>query len=49
MNKIVNKVLLTGEKFIPKFCLRLLGIIYSTCRPFNKDREKIQKSKRTQN
>ena len=43
MNKINNKCLLTGDKFIPELHLKQKGFTYSTCRPFTKNREKIQK------
>ena len=32
MNKIVNKILLAGDKFMPKSHLRQPGITYSACR-----------------
>ena len=43
MNKIINKSLLTGDKFIPELHLRQPGLTYSACRPFTKHREKFQK------
>ena len=43
MNKINNKCVLTGDKFIPELHLKQKGFTYSTCRPFTKNREKIQK------
>ena len=43
MNKINNKCLLTGDKFIPELHLKQKGFTYSICRPFTKNREKIQK------
>ena len=42
MNKIVNKLLLTGDKFMHKLHLRQLEFIYSTYGPYTKHREKIQ-------
>ena len=31
MNKILNKVLLTGDKFMPEMHLKQPGFTYSTC------------------
>ena len=31
MNEIVNKFLLTGNKFMPEMHLKKLGFTYSTC------------------
>ena len=42
-NKIINKFLLTGDKFIPELHLRQPGLTYSACRTFTKHREKFQK------
>ena len=47
MNKIVNKFLLAGDKFIPEMHLRLPGFIYSARGPFTKNTERIQKFKET--
>ena len=47
MNEIVNKFLLTGDKFISKMHLRQPGFIYSACGPFTKNKERIQKFKET--
>ena len=47
MNKIINKVLLAGDKFTPELNLRKSGFTYSACRPFNKHRERIQKFRET--
>ena len=35
-NKIINKVVLTGDKFMPKLHLKQPGFIYSACGPFTK-------------
>ena len=43
MNKIVNKFLLTGDKFMPELRLRQPGFTYSTCGTFAKHHERIQK------
>ena len=47
MNKIVNKFLLAGDKFMPEINLRQPGFTYSACRPFRKNKERIQKFKET--
>ena len=47
MNEIVNKFLLAGDKFMPEMHLRQLGLSYSGCGPFTKDKERIQKFKET--
>ena len=47
MNKIVNKFLLAGDKFMPEINLRQPGFTYSVCRPFTKNKERIQKFKET--
>ena len=49
MNKIINKFLLTGDKFMQELFLKQPGFTYSTCRPFTKHRERIQKSRETGN
>ena len=43
MDEIVNKSLLAGDKFMPKMHLRQPRFTYSACRPFTKDKERIQK------
>ena len=47
MNEIVNKFLLTGDKFIPEMHLRQFGFIYSACGPFTKNKERSQRFKET--
>ena len=47
MNKIVNKFLLAGDKFMPEINLRQPGFTYSACRLFTKNKERIQKFKET--
>ena len=47
MNKIINKFLLTGDKFIPESHLQQPGFTYSACGPFTKYSERIQKSRDT--
>ena len=39
MNKIVNKFLVAGDKFIPKMSLRERGFTYSACGPFTKKKQ----------
>ena len=41
MNDIINKVLLTGDKFMPEIHLRQPGFTYSACGPYNKNKERI--------
>ena len=43
MNKIVNKCLLVGDKFMPKLHLRQPGFTFSACGPFTKHQERITK------
>ena len=38
MNKIVNKVLLAGDKFMPKIYLKQPGFTYSACGTFSKNK-----------
>ena len=47
MNDIINKFLLAEDKFIPEMHLRQPGFIYSACRPFTKNKERIKKLKQT--
>ena len=47
MNEIINKFLLSGDKFVPEMHLRQSGIIYSACGPFTKNKERIRKFKET--
>ena len=47
MNKIINKFLLTGDKFMPEIHLKQPTFIYSACGPFSKHRERIQKFRET--
>ena len=42
MNNIINKVLLTGDKFMPKMYLRQPGFTYSACGPFMKNKERTE-------
>ena len=47
MNEIVNKFLLTEDKFVTEIHLKQPGFTYSACGPFNKNKERIQKFKET--
>ena len=47
MNEIVNKFLLTGDKFMPEMHLKQPAFTYSACGPFTKNKERIQKFKET--
>ena len=42
MNKIINKFLFTGDKFMPELHLNQAGFTYSACGPFIKHRERIK-------
>ena len=43
MNQIVNNFLLVGDKFMPEIHLKQPGFTYSTCVPFTKNKERIEK------
>ena len=45
MNEIVNTFLLAGDKFMPEMHLKQPGFTSSTCGPFTKNKERIQKFK----
>ena len=47
MNEIVNNFLLAGDKSMPEMHLKQPGFTYSACRPFIKNKERIQKFKGT--
>ena len=47
MNKIVNKFLFAGNKFMPEMHLKQPEFTYSACGPFTKNIERIQKFKET--
>ena len=44
-NKIVNKFLLVGDKFMPEMHLKQPGFPYSACGPFTKNKERTKKFK----
>ena len=47
MNNIINKFLLTGDKFMPEMHLRQPQFVYSACVPFTRHKERIKEFKRT--
>ena len=47
MNDIINKFLLAGHKFLPEMNLKQPRFTYSACGPFAKNKEGIQKFKRS--
>ena len=49
MKKIINKFLLTGDKFMWELHFKQPGFIYGICGPFTKQCEGIQKFRETGN
>ena len=49
MNEIVNKFLLVGDNFVPEIHLKQPGFTCSTCVPFIRNKERIEKFKQTGN
>ena len=47
MNEIINKFLLVGDTFMPEMHLKQPGFTYSACRPFTKNKERIEKFMQT--
>ena len=47
MNEIVRTILLVGDKFMIEMHLRQPRFTYSACGPFTKNKERIQKFKKT--
>ena len=47
MNKIINKFLLAGDKFMPEMHLRQPRFVYIACGPFTRHKERIKEFKRT--
>ena len=47
MNNIINKCLLTGDKFMSEMHLRQHQFIYSACGPFSRHKERNKKFKQT--
>ena len=46
MNEIINKFLLGGDQFMPGMHLRQPGFTYSACKPFTKNKKRIQTLKK---
>ena len=49
MKEVVNKFLLVGHKFKPEMHLKQLHLTCSTCGPFTKNKERIEKLMQTGN
>ena len=49
MNEIVNKFLLVGDECMPEIHLKQHGFTYSSCGPFTKSKERIEKFMQTEN
>ena len=49
MNEIVNKFLLTRDRFMPEMHLKQPGFTNSTCRSFTRNKERVQKFMQTGN
>ena len=47
MNKVINKFLLVGDKFMREMHLRQPQFVYSACGPFTRHKERIKDFKRT--
>ena len=47
MNKVINKFLLAGDKFMPEMHLRQPEFVYSACGRFTRHKERIKEFKRT--
>ena len=47
MNKVINKFLLAGDKFMPEMHLRQYQFVYSAYGPFTRHKEKIKKFEQT--
>ena len=49
MNNIINKLLLTGNKFMSEMHLKEPGCTFSACKPSTKNKELIEQSMKTRN
>ena len=49
MNEIVNKFLLTGDKFMPEMHLKQPGFTYSACGPLTKNKKRTERFMQTEN
>ena len=47
MNEIINKFLLAGDKFMPEMYLKQPRFTCNACRPFTKNKERIQQFQQT--
>ena len=47
MNKVVNKFLLAGDKFMPEMHLKQPGFPYSACGPFIRNKKRNEKFMQT--
>ena len=47
MNRIINKFLSSGDKFMPEMHLKQPEFTYSACGPFTKNKESIKRFKET--
>ena len=47
MNNVMNKFLFAGDKFMPEMHLRQPQLVYSTCGPFTRHKERMKKFKQT--
>ena len=47
MNNVINKFLLTGDKFMQEMHLRQPQFVYSACGPFTRHKGRIKKLKQT--
>ena len=47
MNQVVNKFLLTGDRFMPEMHLKQPGFTYSACGPFTKHKLRVEKFMQT--
>ena len=43
VNEMINKFLLTGDKFMPEMHLKQLGLAYRECGRFTKNKKRIKK------
>ena len=49
MNEIVNKFILSGDKFMPEMHLKQPGFTHSACGPFTKNKGRIETFMQTGN
>ena len=47
MNQIINRFLLTGDKFMFEMHLKQPGFTYSACGPFTRNKQRIQRFMQT--